>query len=145
MKMYLLSDNVDTQRGMRLAGIDGTLVHEREETEKALLSVCADKEIGVLLITEKLALNFSDMLCTLSKTGESPDVPIPGLYFLRFLFDVLHCLPNLPVSRSTPDTMLDFLHIFLYIHKRFLHIPGMTLPAGSQGKTKHHFSSPDPV
>ena len=28
MKMYLISDNVDTYTGMRLAGVDGVVVHE---------------------------------------------------------------------------------------------------------------------
>ena len=28
MKMYLISDNIDTQTGMRLAGVDGVVVHE---------------------------------------------------------------------------------------------------------------------
>ena len=27
MKFYLLSDNIDTQMGMRLAGIEGVVVH----------------------------------------------------------------------------------------------------------------------
>ncbi len=31
MKMYLISDNVDTYTGMRLAGVDGVVVHERDE------------------------------------------------------------------------------------------------------------------
>ena len=29
MKMYLISDNIDTLTGMRLAGVDGIVVHER--------------------------------------------------------------------------------------------------------------------
>ena len=29
MKMYLISDNLDTLTGMRLAGVDGIVVHER--------------------------------------------------------------------------------------------------------------------
>ena len=36
MKMFLISDNVDTYTGMRLAGVDGVVVHEREELRKAL-------------------------------------------------------------------------------------------------------------
>ena len=28
--MYLISDNVDTLTGMRLAGVEGAVVHERE-------------------------------------------------------------------------------------------------------------------
>ena len=36
MKMYLISDNVDTQTGMRLAGVEGVVVHERDELRQAL-------------------------------------------------------------------------------------------------------------
>ena len=39
MKMYLISDNVDTYTGMRLAGVDGVVVHERDELKKALEKV----------------------------------------------------------------------------------------------------------
>ena len=31
MKMYLISDNLDTLTGMRLAGVDGIVVHERDD------------------------------------------------------------------------------------------------------------------
>lgn len=54
MKFYLLSDNVDTQIGMRLAGVDGVVVHETEAFKTAFTQALADKEIAVLLITEKL-------------------------------------------------------------------------------------------
>ena len=36
MRFYLISDNVDTQVGMRLAGIDGIVIHEDKEVRKAL-------------------------------------------------------------------------------------------------------------
>ena len=39
MKMFLISDNVDTYTGMRLAGVDGVVVHEREELRDALENV----------------------------------------------------------------------------------------------------------
>ena len=29
MKMFLISDNIDTYTGMRLAGVDRVVVHER--------------------------------------------------------------------------------------------------------------------
>lgn len=44
MKMFLISDNVDTQTGMRLAGVEGVVVHEREELydtlQKTLAAFC---------------------------------------------------------------------------------------------------------
>ena len=34
MKMFLISDNVDTYTGMRLAGVEGVVVHEKEELKE---------------------------------------------------------------------------------------------------------------
>lgn len=54
MTFFLISDNSDTYIGMRMAGIDGVVVHTAEETEEALRKACADPECGVVLITAKL-------------------------------------------------------------------------------------------
>ena len=54
MKFYLISDNIDTIVGMRLAGISGTLVHEEQEVKKALNEAVQMKDVAVILITEKL-------------------------------------------------------------------------------------------
>ena len=53
MKMFLISDNVDTYTGMRLAGVDGVVVHERKELREQLEKVLQDKSIGIVLLTEK--------------------------------------------------------------------------------------------
>ena len=62
MKMYLISDNVDTYTGMRLAGVDGVVVHERDELREALEKVLTDKTVGVVLLTEKFGREFPDIL-----------------------------------------------------------------------------------
>ena len=62
MKMYLISDNIDTQTGMRLAGVDGVIVNERDELRNALETVLADKEIGILLLTEKFGREFPEII-----------------------------------------------------------------------------------
>ena len=36
MRFYLISDNIDTQMGMRLSGIEGVVVHTSEEVSNAL-------------------------------------------------------------------------------------------------------------
>ena len=43
MKIYLVSDNVDTLVGMRLAGIEGCVVHEQGELKKAIDHALEDK------------------------------------------------------------------------------------------------------
>ena len=60
--MYLISDNVDTYTGMRLAGVDGVVVHEREELYQALQDALQDKSVGIVLLTEKLGREFPDMI-----------------------------------------------------------------------------------
>ena len=72
MKMYLISDNVDTQIGMRLAGIEGTVVHKIEELKSALDFVLANDEYAILLITEKLAGQFPELLKTVKLTYYKP-------------------------------------------------------------------------
>ena len=62
MKMYLISDNVDTLTGMRLAGVEGMVVHEREELKDALNKVLADSEVGVLLLTEAFGREFPEII-----------------------------------------------------------------------------------
>ena len=62
MKMYLISDNVDTHTGMRLAGVEGCVVHERGELKEALERAIADKTIGVILLTEKFGREFPDII-----------------------------------------------------------------------------------
>lgn len=62
MKMYLISDNVDTYTGMRLAGVDGVVVHERGELYEALQNVIKDKEVGIVLLTEKFGREFPEII-----------------------------------------------------------------------------------
>lgn len=62
MKMYLISDNKDTYTGMRLAGVEGVVVHEREELKEALDAVFQDKEIGIVLLTEKFGKEFPNLI-----------------------------------------------------------------------------------
>lgn len=62
MKMYLISDNRDTYTGMRLAGVEGVIVHERQELKEALETVFQDREIGIVLLTEKFGREFPDLI-----------------------------------------------------------------------------------
>ena len=54
MRFFVISDNVDTQVGMRLAGIEGVVVHEPEEVNRALTTAMEQEDIAVILMTEHL-------------------------------------------------------------------------------------------
>ncbi|MGL4799801.1 MAG: V-type ATP synthase subunit F [Cellulosilyticaceae bacterium] len=54
MKSFLISDNKDTWVGMRLAGIQGVVVHTKEEVLRAIKEAMKDESIGILILTEKV-------------------------------------------------------------------------------------------
>jgi len=70
--MYLISDNIDTRTGMRLAGVQGIVVHTKAEVEKVIKEKIRDREIGILLITEKLGLLVPDLLNEIKTTYQTP-------------------------------------------------------------------------
>lgn len=72
MKFYLISDNIDTQMGMRLAGINGTVVHEPDQIKDELERAVSDREIGVILITEKLVKLCDDLVYDVKLKLKSP-------------------------------------------------------------------------
>lgn len=70
MKMYLISDNVDTYTGMRLAGVDGVVVHERDELKQALEKVLSDPTVGIVLLTEKFGQEFQSITASFAPIGK---------------------------------------------------------------------------
>lgn len=54
MKFFLISDNIDTQMGMRIAGIEGVVAHSREHVVSELRAAAENKDVAVVLMTEKL-------------------------------------------------------------------------------------------
>ncbi len=72
MRFYLISDNVDTQVGMRLAGIEGVVVHEAEEFKKVLNETIERDDIAVVLITEALLSLCPSMIYDLKLNRKRP-------------------------------------------------------------------------
>lgn len=62
MKMYLISDNIDTYTGMRLAGVEGCIIHDKEQLKRELDKVKANKEIGIVLLTEKFGVQYPELV-----------------------------------------------------------------------------------
>ena len=76
MKAYLVSDNHDSLVGMRLAGIEGTLVHTPEETHDAIREALKIRDLAILAITEKAAEMAEDAVRQLRERGELPLVKL---------------------------------------------------------------------
>lgn len=72
MKMYLISDNVDTLTGMRLAGVEGEIAHGRKEAKAAVEKVLEDRTFGILLITEKLSFEIPELIDEIKLNRRQP-------------------------------------------------------------------------
>ena len=55
MKAYLISDNIDSFVGLKIAGIKGSVVHTPEEALEEILKAKGDMDIGIIILTEKIA------------------------------------------------------------------------------------------
>lgn len=62
MQMFLISDNLDTYTGMRLAGVEGVIVSSRDELKNALQTAISNKEIGIILLTERFGREFPEII-----------------------------------------------------------------------------------
>lgn len=72
MRFYLISDNLDTLTGMRLAGIEGTIVHQPDEVQNELKKAMQNKDIGIVLVTEKLVKLCPDLVYELKLNCKRP-------------------------------------------------------------------------
>ncbi len=76
MRFFLISDNIDTQIGMRLVGVKGVVVHTRKEVEEILENITKEKDIGILIITEKIADLIPDILKPMRLSKKPPLVTV---------------------------------------------------------------------
>ncbi len=51
MKMFLITGKTETRLGMRLSGIEGVVLHEKDEIEKELEKRMEDEDIAVIMLT----------------------------------------------------------------------------------------------
>ena len=72
MKMFLISDNKDTYTGMRLAGVEGVVAHERTEVEQAIKKALSDDGIGIVLVTEMLEQKYPELFDDIKQNRRLP-------------------------------------------------------------------------
>jgi V/A-type H+-transporting ATPase subunit F len=93
MKMYLISDNIDTQIGMRLAGIEGCVAHSPEHIKAEIQKVISNPEIGILVLTEKAGAAVKDYLNNLKLMLHTPlIIEIPDRHGSRDIADSINSL-----------------------------------------------------
>ncbi len=95
MKFFLISDNHDTVTGLRLAGIEGVVVHEKSEVENALSLAVKDDQIGVVLMTEQLVEKCPDTVYDLKMHRTRP---------------LIVEIPDRHAEGRTKDSIMRYIH-----------------------------------
>ena len=72
MRFYLISYNSDAMNGLRLAGIEGTVARSEADLRAALADAAAQPDIGMILVTEKIADDFTEIVNDAKKDQEGP-------------------------------------------------------------------------
>lgn len=84
MRFFLISDNIDTQIGLRLVGVKGVVVHEYDEVMEVLNKLENEKDIGTLILTEKIAQLIPEKLTEMRLSSKIPLVTvIPDRHGMR--------------------------------------------------------------
>ena len=95
MKFYLISDDSDALTGMHLAGIPGELISSKEEAEAAFKKALEDESIGILLVTDSVALMCPDTIKEIKLKCKTP---------------LLVEIPNSDGSPRPGDTIMKIVH-----------------------------------
>lgn len=101
MRCHLISDNIDTLTGMRLAGVTGEIAHQPQEILDALKRAFQNDEIATVFITEKLASICESEVRRLKETVAMP---------------LLVTIPDRHGSTDVTDSMSRYLRETVGIH-----------------------------
>ena len=72
MKIFVIGDGT-TVTGFRLAGVThGFITEDHEEAKKKLLEIVNDRDIGLIILTEKLAEKLREEIKSISEERMSP-------------------------------------------------------------------------
>ena len=95
MKFYLISDDKDALIGMHLAGIEGEYIEKYEDAQNAIKNAAQNKDIGILLITDKIALNCPEIVSEIK---------------LKYKTPLLVEIPNSDSSARPTDPIMKIVH-----------------------------------
>ena len=78
MKFFLLTKDVQSYIGFRLAGIDGKVIEDGTTFLKRLGEVCSDASIGAILVTDELVNESKEQFLKIKAQSSKPIIEIPA-------------------------------------------------------------------
>lgn len=94
MRIFAVSDDKDTLAGLRLAGVEGRLIHEKRELEACVDGIQADSGVAVLLISEGCAALIPETVKELKLSSTTP---------------LLVVIPDSRASNREPDSIMGLI------------------------------------
>ena len=80
MKFFLLTKDVQSYIGFRLAGIDGKVIEAGATFLKRLSEACSDASIGAILVTDELVNESKEQFLKIKAQKNKPIIEIPACY-----------------------------------------------------------------
>lgn len=76
MKIYAMSEEIDTIVGLRFAGIDGVLVGKEDDAKMLLEKAVNDPENAIILMTVELQSKCEDLVEEIKETRKTPLISV---------------------------------------------------------------------
>lgn len=93
MKFMLITDSQDALTGMRLAGIEGALVHTAQEAEAEIKKCTDDESVGVILLTQGAAALCPETVDAIRLGSSRPlVVTVPGSADEKSEDNIMRCV-----------------------------------------------------
>lgn len=70
--MFLITGKTETRLGMRLSGIEGVVLHEKDEIEKELEKRMDDEDLAVIMLTHDVVEKIRDKVNYYKLNRKSP-------------------------------------------------------------------------
>ena len=72
MKLYYITDSIDSAVGLRLSGIESSVVNDAQSAVQALEKAASDEENGIVIISDSLASACETKITELRKKSSLP-------------------------------------------------------------------------
>lgn len=72
MKIYCISDEIETALGLKLSGVESSILKEKTEIDKKIDEISENKEIGILVVTDKIYNLSSEKLDYIKEFKKTP-------------------------------------------------------------------------
>lgn len=76
MKIYAMSEALDTIVGLRFAGIDGVRIVEGDDPNEILERTARDPEIGIILMTVELQKRCEELVEDIKENWKTPLISV---------------------------------------------------------------------